>query len=198
MGVITYILVAETDNLHYVDFGLDSGESASFGIRMWIVKKGQRMVEWFQTKGIGFISFMGDEIWKHNSDNVSRNNFYGEQKNWVVGLVFNEAAGEIKLLDSIEIHSDGAWVVDSVEIPATLNYPNGMYSTIPQGRFKTREGVLCAEFLRNMKTSSSTTNTLQALKGEPLRGDSAYLTLRNTSTGEKSLFKVRINATTSR
>ena len=198
MAEVTYELIATESDKHYLEFGLDSTKVATFGIQMYITKTGVRMVDWMQRKGIGFISFMGGEIWKHNSDNVPRNNFYGEQKDTVVGLVFNEAAGQIKLLDSIEIHSNSEWEVESIELPATMNYPDGMHSKIPQGRFKHREGVLCAEFLRNMKTSSSTINPLQALKGETLRGDSAYMVLRNTSTEEVSLFKVRINATTSR
>jgi hypothetical protein len=151
-----------------------------------------------QGLGIGWISMIGTELWKHNSDSVPRCNFFGEQKDMVVGLVFNEALGEIKVLDSMEIHSTVEWVVDSIELPATLNYPNGMYSKIPQNIFRNREGVLYAEFMRNMKSADGTIRPIQALKGEELRGDSAYMILRNTSTSEVSLFKVRINATTSR
>jgi hypothetical protein len=198
MAILEYTLVSDSDRTHHVQFGFDSSASVTFGVQMYIEKTGQHLYDWVQSLGIGYISFIGNEIWKHNSDNVPRNNFYGEQKDSVVGLVFNEAAGQIKLLDSMEIHSDGEWEVESIELPATMNYPDGMYSKIPQGRFKHREGVLCAEFLRNMKSSSSTINPLQALKGETLRGDSAYMVLRNTSTEEVSLFKVRINATTSR
>jgi hypothetical protein len=198
MAEVTYELIATESDRHYLEFGLDSTKVATFGIRMYITKTGTRMVDWMQGLGIGWISLMGDEIWKHNSDNVSRCNFFGEQKNMVVGLVFNKDAGVIKILDSMEIHSDGEWVVDSIEIPATLNYPDGMYSKIPQGKFRNREGVLYAEFLRNMKSKSGTISAIQALKGEPLRGDAAYMVLRNTSTDEVSLFKVRINATTSR
>jgi hypothetical protein len=186
------------DGTFYVQFGFDAGATSSFGVRMYIERTGQRLYDWMQGFGIGWISFMGEEIWKHNSDNVPRCNFFGEQKDMVVGLVFNKDAGVIKILDSMEIHSDGEWVVDSIELPATLNYPDGMYSKIPQGKFRNREGVLYAEFLRNMKTKGGTISAIQALKGEPLRGDAAYMVLRNTSTDEVSLFKVRINATSGR
>jgi hypothetical protein len=198
MAVVTYILVSATDGAHYVDFGLDATEESSFGVRMWLRKTGQRLFDWMQSRGIGFISFMGDEIWKHNSDDVDRCSFYGEKKDFVVGLVFNEQGGDIKLMDSMGIHSDGTWVVDSIEIPATQNYPNGMYSKIPAGKFVHREGVLQAEFLRNMKTSSITAKPLEALSGEPLRGYAAYMVLRNTSTERVALFRVDINATTGR
>lgn len=197
-NVESFSLVANSSGTFYTEIGYGAGMSGTFGLRYYITKTGARMIDWMQGLGIGWISLMGDEIWKHNSDNVSRCNFFGEQKNMVVGLVFNKDAGVIKILDSMEIHSDGEWVVDSIEIPATLNYPDGMYSKIPQGKFRNREGVLYAEFLRNMKSKSGTISAIQALKGEPLRGDAAYMVLRNTSTDEVSLFKVRINATTSR
>lgn len=198
MADITYELIAAEDSTHYVEFGLGATSSASFGIQMYIEKTGKRMVDWMQGRGIGFISFMGGEIWKHNSDNVARNNFFGEQKDMVVGIVFNEAQGEIKVMDAMGIHSNEEWTVDSLTIPATQNYPNGMQSSIPKGKFRKREGVLRAEFLRNTLTRGGTVSPLQALKGEPLRGYAAYMTLRNTSTGKVSLFKVDIDSTTSR
>lgn len=195
-GEIT--LTATTTGIHYIEFGAEAGAAVAMDIRLYIHRTGKRLCDWMQSLGLGYITFLGTELWSHDSDNVPRCNIYGEQKEFIVGVVFNEAAGEIKLLDSLEIHTDGQWEVESIEIPATLNYPNGMYSRIPQGKFKNREGVLCAEFLRNMKTSSSAISAIQALKGEALRGDSAYMVLKNTSTGKVSLFKVRINATTSR
>jgi hypothetical protein len=115
-----------------------------------------------------------------------------------VGIVANEQPNVIKLLDSIGIQSNGEWSVESVTIPATLNYPNGMYSKIPLQRFKKREGIWQSEFLRNMKTSSDTISVIEAIKGEPLRGESAYLVLKNTNTDEVRLFKVSINMTSSR
>jgi len=198
MAEVSYTMVSASDGEHYVKFGLEASESCDVAIRMYITKKGQRLADWMQSLGIGWISFMGDEVWGHNSDNVVRCNFYGEQKDMVVGVVFNEMPNELKVLDAVEIHSDEDWEIESIDIPATLNYPNGMYSKIPEGRFKRREGVLYAEFLRNMKTGQSTINPLQALKGEPLRGDSAYMVLRSSATGAMSLFKVDIKATLSR
>jgi hypothetical protein len=198
MAEVIYTLMASTDGTHYVEFGVDSGDTIDLSIRMYLAKTGTRLFEWMNSLGIGFITFMGSELWLHNSDNVSRCNFYGEQKDMTVGLVFNEEAGEVKVMDSIGIHSDGEWVVDSVEISATQSYPAGMYSKIPKGKFKKREGILQAEFLRNMKSIDGTIRSQQALKGEPLRGYDAYMTLRNSSTGQVSLFKVDINATTGR
>jgi hypothetical protein len=73
-----------------------------------------------------------------------------------------------------------------------------MSSKIPKGRFKKRDGVWQAEFLRNMKTSGNTLSIVEAIKGEPLKGNSAYILLKNTDTTETRLFKVDINLTKSR
>ena len=191
-------LVATQNGIHYLLFGLNANEFSTFSIKCWITHYGYRAVDWLQSLSLGFVSFMGGDIWIHNSENVPRNSLFGEQKYSEVGIVANEKANIIKLLDSIGIHSTGEWEVESVTIPTTLNYPNGMYSRIPKGRFKKRDGVWQAEFLRNMKTSGSTLSIIDAIKGEPLRGNSAYLVLKNTDTTETSLFKVDINFTHSR
>jgi hypothetical protein len=183
-------LVSQTDGVHYLLFGFDNSETASFSIQLWITKYGKRAVDWLQSLSLGWISFMGGDVWVQNSDAVPRNNFFGEQKYSEVGVEMNEQAGIIKLLDSIGIHSDGQWSVESVTIPKTLNTPSGMYSKIPKERFKKREGVWQAEFLRNMKSTSSTASIIEAIKGEPLKGYAAYLVLRNTDTTEVRLFKV--------
>jgi hypothetical protein len=73
-----------------------------------------------------------------------------------------------------------------------------MYSVIPKERFKKREGVWQSEFLRNMKTTSGTASVIEAIKGEPLRGLSAYILLRNTDTSQVKLFKTDIRMSGSR
>jgi hypothetical protein len=115
-----------------------------------------------------------------------------------VGVVANQEPNLVKLLDSIGIYTDGKWSVESITIPKTLNYPNGQYSIIPKERFKHREGVYQSEFLRNMKTTSGTVSFIEAIKGEPLRGNSAYLVLRNTDTSQVKLYKVDLLMSSSR
>ena len=61
-----------------------------------------------------------------------------------------------------------------------------------------RDGIWQAEFLRNMKTSGSSLSIIEAIKGEPLKGNSAYMVLKNTDTEETKLFKVDINMTKAR
>lgn len=198
-------LTALTSGTKYLEFGMDSDNLFSFAIQYYVTHYGKRAIDWMQSKGLGFVSFMGGELWLHNSDDVNRCNFFGEQKDFKVGIVANQDANRLKVLDSIAIHSEfeyptdreSKWEVESVTIPSSLNYPNGMYSKIPSNRFKKREGILKAEFLRNMKTNSATANALDALRGEELRGNDALIVLKNSSTGQVKLFKVNVNMTLS-
>jgi hypothetical protein len=191
-------LIATTNGIHYILFGWDSNELASFSVKYWITHYGERAIDWVQALSLGFVSFMGGDVWKHNDTTVPRNNLFGEQKDSKVGIVANQDANIVKLLDSIGIHSDGKWEVESITIPKTLNQPNGMFSKLPKERFQKREGIWQAELLRNMKSTSGSQSVIDAIKGETLRGYSAYLVLKNTDTTETKLFKVDLRMTGNR
>jgi hypothetical protein len=116
-------------------------------------------------------------------------------------VISNVDPTRVKLFVSLGIHSDGEWEITEVIIPATLNYPSGMYSKLPKERFKKRDGVLRAEFLRNMKTNQSTISVIDALNGEVMRGYECYMVLKNVNNpdGEQvKLFKVSVNTSSSR
>jgi hypothetical protein len=193
-------LISLSQGSHYLEFGLNADELCDFKIQMWITKYGKRAVDWLQHLSLGWISFMGGDLWIMNQPEslVDRCNLFGEQKDCYVGITANEEPNTIKILDSIGIHTDGEWEVTSVIIPKTLNYPNGMSSKIPSVWFKKREGILRAEFLRNMKSVSDTEDILELLRGESLRGYAAYILLKNTQTTQFKLYKVDINMTKSR
>ena len=191
-------ILSTSTGAHYILFGWNQSELASFSLKMWVTHYQERAVDWVQALSQGFCSFMGGDVWEHNDPNVPRATLFGERKDVIVGVVANQDASFIKLLDSIGIYSDGQWEVTSVTIPKTLNYPNGMESKIPKGRFLKRDSIWQAEFLRNMKTSGSTLSIIEAIKGEPLRGNSAYIELKNDDTHEVKLLKVDIRMTKNR
>jgi hypothetical protein len=198
-------LTATSSGTKYLLFGMETDKMFSFAIQYYITHYGSRAIDWMASMGLGFCSWMGGELWLHNSDDVDRCNFFGEKKDFKVGIVANQEANRLKVLDSIAIHSEfeepldreSKWEVESVTIPSSLNYPNGMYSKIPSNRFEKREGILKAEFLRNMKTNSATANALDALRGEELRAYDALIVLKNSSDGQVKLYKVDVNSTLS-
>lgn len=201
-------LVSSTNGIHWLEVGMDTDEIASFSWQLWLTKYGKRAVDWLQNLSLGFCSFMGGSIWIHNSDTVNRCNLFGEQKDCIIGVIANENPNIIKIFDSIGIHSEfadslnGEWEITEITIPVSSNYPNGMYSKIPTGKFKKEEGVMYAEFLRNMKSTSNATtgaqSVLDALNGEELRGHDAYMLLKSTTTDQLKLFKIDVKMTQTR
>jgi len=193
-----YELVATKTGSHYLLLGLDNSELCGFRLQMWITHYNPRAVDWAQKMGLNFCSFLGGDVWVHNDETADRCNLFGEKRDCIIGVVSNEQPLTIKLYDSLGVHSDDSWEVTSITIPATSNYPDGMSSRIPLEQFKKRKGVWEAKFLRNMKSTDSTSRVLDALRGEPLKGYELYMTLKNTNTEQVKLFKVTTNMTVAR
>ena len=191
-------IISTSDGTKYIEFGWDADELASFSLQMYITKTGARAVDFLQSLSLSFMSFMGGNLYLHNSDDAPRATLFGEKKDVKVGIVANEQGGTAKLLDSIALGTDGIWEEESVTIPPDNNHPYGMYSTIPKGNFKKREGMLYSEFLRNQKTTGSTAKVIEALTGEQLRAREAYIILKNTSANKVQLYSVELNMTKSR
>jgi hypothetical protein len=191
-------IISTSEGKHFILFGFNENELSSFRLQMWITHYGKRAIDFVQSLSLSMITFMGGDIWISNSNDVPRCSLFGEQRDSKVGIVANQEPNVIKLLDSIGIHSDSKWEVESITVPVSSNYPNGQYSRIPKERFKKREGVYTSEFLRNGKTTSATIKPIEYIKGEALRGESAYIVLKNTETSETKLFSVDINLTKSR
>lgn len=191
------IMATET-GAHFLLFGFNASELATFSIQFYIEKHGARAVDWLTSLSLSFCSFMGGNVYLHNSNDVPRCTLFGEKKDMKVGIVVNEQASLVKIFDSLGIHTDGTWEVESLVIPADQNHPNGMTSLIPKSFFKKREGILYSEFLRNTKTSGSTIKSIEAMTGEQLRGKVCYLVLKNTSADKVELWEVDVNLTKSR
>lgn len=191
-------ILSTSYGVHHLEIGMNEDELAGFAIQLYVTKYGARMIDWCQAMGLNFVTFIGGDLWIHNDDNQDRCNLFGEKRDCIVGVVTNEEPLQIKLLDSIGIHSNSTWEITSIVIPASLNYPDGQYSAIPKSLFKKRDSVWRAKFLRNMKTTDSTARVIDALNGETLRGYEAYMTLKNTSSDQVKLFKITVNSTLSR
>lgn len=192
------VLTSASQGVHHLQFGMNANELSSFKLQIYLTKYGARAVDWLQTMSLGYCSFMGGNIWIHNSDEVDRLSLFGEKKDCKLGIVANQEPNLVKLFDSLGLHTDGQWSVESVTIPATLNYPSGMYSEIPVDNFEMREGVWQSEFLRNEKTTSATAQKIEAITGEPLRGQTAYIVLKHSSTSKVRVWKVDVNMSKSR
>ncbi len=191
-------IMSSSDGTKFLEIGFDSNSLASFEMQLYITKTGKRAIDFVNALSLGYVSFMGGDIYLHNSNDVPRANFFGEQKDSKLGIVMNEQAPHTKILEAIGIFTDGEWEVESVTIQPDLNYPNGFYSKVPKSFFKRREGKLFAEFLRNGKTATGTISAVEMINGEPLRGNSAYIVLKHTGGGDTQLWRIDIEMNKSR
>jgi len=144
-----------------------------------------------------FVSFIGEDVYIHNS-NSTRNNFWGTQRNSILDFVANEYPNVKKTFETIAVHSNKPWDCVYVSVDADDTYENGMQSKVPESRFKLREGIYCSDYLRNMKTHSSSANTLDLVRGENLRGYFAEHRIINDDTSEVTLFKIDVKGNISR
>ena len=139
-----------------------------------------------------FFAFLSGAIYEMNSTSANRATFFDKKHDVDVDFVINAVANEVKVFNSIVLHSDGEWTGEDIEIPSSLNYPNGMVSKIPSTEWHEREGKYHAAFLRNMKTRSASATALDLRSGEPLRGETMYVQLTNTDISKKRLLKVDV------
>lgn len=143
------------------------------------------------------VSYIGDAVYTHN-DNTTRNNFWGDQRESIVHVIANEAPNIKKTFENIAIHSNKPWNINYVGVAVDSTYASGMQSKVPESRFKLREGIFGSDYLRNMKTNSSSASNLDLVRGEQLRGYYATHRLINDDTSEVTLFKVDVYGNVSR
>jgi len=143
------------------------------------------------------VSYIGDGVYLHNS-NAIRNNFWGVQRNSIIHITGNESPHLKKTFETLAIHSNKPWDVNYISVAVDSTYTSGMQSKLPESRFKLREGVYCASYLRNMKTYDASASNLDLVRGELLRGYYIDQRMINDDTTEVTLFKVDISGNVSR
>jgi len=139
-----------------------------------------------------FYSFLEGELYKMNDPDADRATFFTVKYDVIVDVVFNPDPSLSKTLEAIGLHTAGNWTVSEVNIEADTSNTNGMYSEISSTYFNDIEGVQRAPFLRNMKTRSAVNDNWDLHNGDRLRGRTAQIVLKNTSTSEVKLVLVEI------
>lgn len=136
--------------------------------------------------GSDYFNFKDGELWRHNEEVEGRNAFFGQEVSSFLGVVGNLGGGKIKTLQtfSLEGNNPPVGVFFRTTIPIEQN------SSIPVAHFKTRNGVVYAEALRDVDSPGG------IYKGERLRGPFVYcliefeasslLSLRSFSLGYRS------------
>jgi hypothetical protein len=147
--------------------------------------------------GNTLIASEGDKLWKHNSG--LKNNFYGEQYNSVVRLIFNQHPLKNKAYQNIQIKASGDWRTKAYGDIYILDESGNvlMSSYLPESKFKSKEGAVYATFLRNALTTGDAFTVQKLLNGEVLRGRFLVVTLTNEDTAKAWLSHVVVSSISS-
>jgi len=140
-----------------------------------------------------------DGLWEHNRAGYNR--IYGDIKNSMVSVTSNAGiASSIKNFEAMSYHCTkrlGLPNNDSIRIPATARYPNGMISRLKAGKFSEEEGIFYSELLNNMISRSSTPTVDDLINGDNMRGysmtsDFEYDAKNDSDVGKMLLFLIDI------
>lgn len=101
-----------------------------------------------------FYSFKEGELYLHDSENVARNNFYGEQYSSKVTVVFNDVPSDDKIFKTIVLESDTAW-----DVTLSTNYTNGV---INSSEFNSKESRWFA-YIRKNENASDLNSSAQGI-----------------------------------
>jgi len=181
-------------SLMVASVGVTATDTADFTITVTVTRS---TIPVMQSSQSDLFGLSGEDVYIFN-DNATRCNFFGTQKEYSVRIYGVESPNMIKIFESIVLHTNKYWDITDIQIPATLNYPNGMQSLIPEGRFEKEEGVLRSDYLCNQKTNQATATIPDLLNGDNLRGYIIYHDLEGDETVEHTLYKVDILSTTSK
>ena len=110
-----------------------------------------------------FYSFKGGNLYRHNSDDVDRNNFYNEQYNSKITTVFNAEQDTVKNFNTISLNSDDTWNCTILTDLST--------GSIDQSYFELKEGDYFSYIRSNEGTQDLNLRSTQGI-GVPLSIDS--------------------------
>lgn len=145
----------------------------------------------FACIGNHFVSFLDGQLYIHGSG--SPNTWYGVYRPMELNLVFNQGGDQNKIFRRVRLNSDSdAWSAPEygdVSIPPTPTFRYGMQTRIPAIRFRDEEGMLYSDIPNNAGTPPSLKGMVN---GEPMRGNSLRLRLKNDSTDQFGLLTVSV------
>ena len=146
--------------------------------------------ECYSALGMYLFSWRNGVPWRHLV-NADRNNYYDTQYYSEIKFAVNPRPDSVKDWHCISLRTNNQWYGYNIEIPANLNYASGMRSRLAANKWKSYEGDLCADFLRDMNDTSGSILAIvddterevtALLKGRPLKGHVLIITLRDVNT----------------
>lgn len=152
--------------------------------------------EYYGSNALVFVSFKDGELWEHNSNLVPRNNFFGVQYNTEITPASNVDSSIVKVFNSIAVYANKVFSspnIGDITIPGNGNYPNGMSSRLIASKFRPKEGVFYADYMRDGNTPNMVLQEA-LMAGRKLRGEVLIQKLINTDTDKVILYSVIVSS----
>jgi hypothetical protein len=108
-----------------------------------------------------FFSFKNGELYKHHSDNVPRNTFYGVQYPSKVSVIVNDSPSEIKQLQAVSLEGNNSW--EALIRAYVSNSDDYLQSSIKSAEFVKKEGIWYAYARKNESVDSYDSNSTYGL-----------------------------------
>ena len=138
-----------------------------------------------------FFCFKNGELWEHNV-NPLRNNFFGVQYTSKVRFVSNKDHKKEKLWYNLRLDSKGDWKAPTLITAANDLFPKGMTSRLKKANFKSIDGKLWADILRDQKDPAFTVELDALFKGRKMQGAYLVIELECADTTEAKLTSVEV------
>ena len=142
--------------------------------------------EYFGYTGTALTMFQDGQLWLAHSNPIHCS-FFGQKYPEKITIVCNISPDTIKRFLAFAYSSNKRWSVESIYIPPTENYPQGMLSSIVDTKFVSKEGYFYSEFNKNILTPGFATQLEALINGFDLRGAAMEITLRNDHDDSVSL-----------
>lgn len=153
--------------------------------------------EYYGANAIVMVAFKNGELWEHNSELVPRNNFFGEQYNTEVETVSNIQYPSVKVFNSVSVYANKVFYspnIGDIKTIANGNYLQGMISRLLKSKFRPKEGVFYADYLRDANTPNMPSPEGALMEGRKLRGEFMLQKLINDDTDKVVLYSVLITS----
>jgi len=136
-------------------------------------------------------------LWEQNSVLVPRNNFFGVQYNSEIEFISNIEYPNVKVFNTIAVYANKVFyspIVGDIKTIANGNYATGMISRLVKSKFRPKEGVFYADYLRDANTPNMPSQDVAIMEGRKLRGEFLLHKLINDDTDKVVLYSVIVGS----
>lgn len=122
----------------------------------------------------------------------------GSQATAVLEIVENKANLGVKKYANISVYSNEIWdspVIGDIYVEPGINYPQGMSSRLKASKYRAKNNILYASFLRDAKTPNFATEDEAIMRGRTLEGTCMRVKLKNSSNSHTEIRGAVIHVT---